>query len=412
MSGAASVGTLFALVSTFGTAGTGTAIAGLSGAAATNATLAWVGGLLGGGMATGAVLTGGLALAVGVGVYKLVGSEARKFENLSETEQRIVESTGFLIAAINDILQQPAIHLDSEEARLLLNNTLKPLYQTLGDESENITLRLDKKHSVLFRQHAIIDFKKRVIDGFDFFIKEAKNNSRLYPEYVIAGVIYALLTRSAVDDSAKSQIALDAIRRMKNDWHDASEAQLSEEISAYEPEQLKGIASNIKGIYHELLFVDNYNKQNADTYAILFEETNYPGADVQIRLVSDDLVLREFQLKSTNSESYVNEHVERYPDIDVLVSEEVAINSTNFETSGISNDEITSHIDKILEEIGRNTLSEKAFDSMGLASLAAAGKQTIDMISGKRDVSGAGSEVMKAAMVASSSTMIASYLFS
>ncbi|MEK8021125.1 MAG: hypothetical protein VSS75_030000 [Candidatus Parabeggiatoa sp.] len=65
--------TALGLVATFGTAGTGTAIASLSGAAATNATLALIGGGTlaagGGGVAAGTtILTGGTALIViGVG---------------------------------------------------------------------------------------------------------------------------------------------------------------------------------------------------------------------------------------------------------------------------------------------------------------------------------------------------------
>jgi len=110
--------------------------------------------------------------------------------------------------------------------------------QPLLDESDNITQNLDSKHSLLFRQHAITDFKKRVIDGFEYFIKDAKKSYRVNPEYIIAGVIYSLLTRTAVDDSNESQIALQAIRRMKNDWNDATEGQLSDAISDYEPEQL------------------------------------------------------------------------------------------------------------------------------------------------------------------------------
>ncbi|MFK5948395.1 MAG: hypothetical protein QM500_06460, partial [Methylococcales bacterium] len=353
-----------------------------------------------------------VAVAVGVGVYKLVGSDARSFDQLTEQEKRIIESTGFLIAAINDLLKNPDIHLDAEEARLLLTNTLLPLYETLQDESESITHNLDKTYSLLYRQHALIDFKNKVIDGFEYFIKEAKSSHHIYPEYIIAGVIYALLTRTAVDGSNESQLALDALRRMKNDWSDATEAQLSEALSEYEPEQLKGIASNVKGIYHEFLFVDLYNKDNTETYAVLFEKSNNPGADVQIRSVSDDAVINEFQLKATESNNYVNEHIDRYPDIDVLISEEVANNSANLDSSGISNDEITTHIDQILDQMSKNTLADKAFDSMALGGLAAAGKQTIDLIRGKTDLSGMGNEVAKSALIASNSTLVASYLFS
>lgn len=56
ITGVATSASIFGVVSTLGTAGTGTAIGTLSGAAATNATLAWVGGLVGGGMAAGALL--------------------------------------------------------------------------------------------------------------------------------------------------------------------------------------------------------------------------------------------------------------------------------------------------------------------------------------------------------------------
>ena len=53
------------LVATFGTAGTGTAISALSGAALTKATLAWLGG--------GALATGGLGVAGGAIVLGAVG---------------------------------------------------------------------------------------------------------------------------------------------------------------------------------------------------------------------------------------------------------------------------------------------------------------------------------------------------
>jgi hypothetical protein len=411
ISGAATAGALLAMVGTYGTAGTGAAIAGLSGAAATNATLAWVGGLLGGGMATGAVLTGGVALAAGIGVYKLLGSEARQFDDLSEQEQQIIQSTGFLIAAINDLLKNDSVKLDSAEAELLLEKTLRPLHEILNENSEEITNNLDSKNSLLFRQHALVDFENSVLKGFEFFIGNSKTSDRVYAEFVIAGVIYALLTNTAIDNTPESQIALDALRRMKNDWADISESQLSDELSAYEPEQLKGIANNLKGIYHELLFVDQYNNQNADTYAAVFGETNHPGADIQIFSRYTDEVIGEFQLKSSDSTSYITNHFERYPDIDVLATSEVADKFDSVASSGIDNSEITEKIDTVIEQISTNTITDRAFDSMAFASLASAGKESINIINGKQNVTGAGIEIVKTATIASGSTLIASYLF-
>jgi len=99
------------LVGLFGTASTGTAIAGLSGAAAWNATLAWFGGGAiaagGGGMALGAVVLGGVALgpALAVGGFMLAGkgeealTKAREYEANVNIEIAKIEAT-------KDFLQQ------------------------------------------------------------------------------------------------------------------------------------------------------------------------------------------------------------------------------------------------------------------------------------------------------------------
>ncbi len=53
-------------------------------------------------------------------------------------------------------------------------------------------------------------------------------------------------------------------------------------VSGLSDAQLDGLISNIKGIYHELLFVAAENADGDAYSAALFEETNYPGADVLI----------------------------------------------------------------------------------------------------------------------------------
>lgn len=105
---AASQGTL-GLIGLFGTASTGTAISGLSGAAAWNATLAWLGGgslaAGGGGTALGTVVLGGITVgpALMIGGFVL-GGEGEKaltkaIEYASEVNRKIAEldkSKGFL----------------------------------------------------------------------------------------------------------------------------------------------------------------------------------------------------------------------------------------------------------------------------------------------------------------------------
>jgi hypothetical protein len=123
-----------ALVGLFGTASTGTAIGSLSGAAAWNATLAWLGGgslaAGGGGMALGTVVLGGIALgpALMIGGFFLGGegekalTNARKYEAKVKIENaKIDASKDFLkqvqqrITEVSDLVTS----LDSKAIRLL-----------------------------------------------------------------------------------------------------------------------------------------------------------------------------------------------------------------------------------------------------------------------------------------------------
>lgn len=412
ITGVATTGALLALVGTFGTAGTGTAIASLSGAAATNATLAWIGSLLGGGMAAGAVLTGGLGIIAGLGAYKLLGSERRAFESLPDVEQRIVQSCWFLIAMIDDLLADESRRVDANVAEGLLNNTLLPLQALLTEHADAICGNLDVKHAVAFRQHVLVDFQRVVIGGFNQFIGSGSAaKSRSY-EYVIGGVFYALLTRTAVDDSVESQLVLDALRRSTASLGGASEAELSDYLDGYDADQLKGIANNIKGIYHEMLWVGQYNDTHEDTYAALFGATNHAGADIEIKFSGTDEVVDTIQLKATDSVAYVREHLERYPDIDVLVTNETAERMSGVHSSGIDNAEITGQVNHDLETIATNTVGDRVLNSAELSAAISTGYELIAMLNGKKDFPQSVTDTVQRVGTASAATAITAYLFS
>ena len=410
IAGAGAAATLIGLVSAFGTTAAGTALNTLYGAAATNATMAWIGGLLGGGMAAGALVTGGVALAVGVSLYKLWGSDARDLESLSAVEMQVVEATGFLIAAITEVLAGAERRLTSKDADTLLKNVLYPLEQNLKEHCDEICKNLDNKNRIAFKQHAVIDFRKTVIAGFEFFIKEERTSQIINPKFIISGVIYALLSRTVIDETRENLIAIEALRRVKNEWAEASLDDLSEDLSQYSAESMKGIANNAKGIYHELLFVDDYNGSHTDTRAEIFGATNYPGADVKIISIETTEVVEEFQLKSGQSKSLVNEHFEKYPDIDVLSTEEIS-QGAHWDSTGISNDQITAEMNLLLEGLGESDLAGRTGDSAAIGGLIAAGKEAIDVLSGKQDVIGAGVNVVKGATVMATSTAMAAYFF-
>lgn len=414
--GAAVSGTLLALVSTFGTAGTGTAISTLSGAAATHATLAWVGGLAGGGMAAGAVLTGGLTLIVGLAAYKMLGSESRPFDSLSEQEQRIVQACWLLIAAIEELQEGRPEYFNRAIAAELLSNSLFPLQDALHAHPEDICAGLDARHAVAFRQHVLTDFDRVVIKGFHHLLEADAVDwnggaARRHEEYVIGGVFYGLLTRTVIDKDEESQLVLVALRRSRLDLADASEAQLSDYLDQYGPEQLKGIASNVKGIYHEVLWVHRYNAEHASSSAEHYADTNHPGADVRIRDDGTGDVLHEYQLKATDSAAYVRHHFERYPGVDTLVSDELAQRMAHVQSSGISNAEITGKVKSDIDALADNTIMDRVEHSAEYATLAAGGHGLINMLRGSQAFPEAVTESVRKVGMATAATAITAYLF-
>jgi hypothetical protein len=415
IAGVAASGALLSLVSTFGTAGTGAAIAGLSGAASANATLAWVGGLLGGGMATGAVLTGGISLIVGLGAYKALGSEKRDFDALDKVEQQIVQYCWMLIAIIDDYLERGSRDFSVLQARTFLNSTLIPLQQMLVENETAICANLDRKNSVAYRHHVLRDFDPTVIDAFQSFIEEREERLREYTlhyEYVIGGVLYALMTRSAVDDSIESQLFLDALRRSDLDLTDASEADLSHYLSDYSEEQLKGISNNAKGIYHELMWVEAYNAENTETQAELYGSPNHPGADVSIFDITTGEEVTRYQLKATNNVTYINEHHERYTDIEVISTNEAADRLDNVTASGFDNETLSAVSDDNIDTLAGSTVGNRSFESAGIALTVATGQELVAMLQGRQEFQGAIGKSIEKTATAGAATAIAAYLFS
>lgn len=112
--GAAGVAGIFGLVSTFGAASTGTAIAGLSGAAATNATLYWVGSIVGGGMLAGSIITGGIGIAVGYYALKTWKGEPRSAGSITKEENILIDACYGLARALHEQRQSKQVVKESD----------------------------------------------------------------------------------------------------------------------------------------------------------------------------------------------------------------------------------------------------------------------------------------------------------
>lgn len=114
--------------------------------------------------------------------------------------------------------------------------------------------------------------------------------------------------------------------------------------------QLLGAVNTAKGKYFEYLVVERLNAGEQvgalvlpEGYkAVLADKQNQPGWDIQI--VGDDPMAVEYlQLKATDSIAYIKTALDRYPDIQILATNEVAGSGLVID-SGMSEDSLREQV--------------------------------------------------------------------
>ena len=225
---------------------------------------------------------------------------------------------------------------------------------------------------------------------------------------IVPAVFLKLLGQKAHAFTPDEMMVIDAIRRSDNDLAGAGIEEISAHLSQYSQEQLQGILNNVKGIYHEIRFVVAENADGDDTEAELYEVTNHPGADVRLINTATGEVT-DIQLKATDSTHYVAEHQERYPDIEVVATREVADNYSGathrpVESSGFSNAELTDDVSGTLNKLKEDSsYIETATAASGLISAALNTKAVLE---GKQSVTTATRKTLEDVGVAAASSLI------
>ncbi|KZY42509.1 MULTISPECIES: hypothetical protein [unclassified Oleiphilus] len=215
--------------------------------------------------------------------------------------------------------------------------------------------RDEDKHLVVVREKSLTDISA----------------SALAVSIVTAG----LVNGQQYFDKEKFILVIEAMQRANPALVDMTSPQIGEYLASLSPEQLQGVVSNTKGVYHEMLYVDSVNSAGGE--AVLHEDLNNPGSDVVIR---EDGALSEVQLKATDNVTYVNEHIEKYPDIDVVATTEVAAKIDGVESSGFSNEsleqDVTSGVEELIagndtaDVVVSNLTSSVAEESIGLGPIS------------------------------------------
>ena len=236
-----------------------------------------------------------------------------------------------------------------------------------------------------------------------------KNPSSLH--ITIATVFSNLLNKHLVVNGEDEALVIEALRRSNNSLSEANLTELGDYLSSMEPEQLKGLGSNIKGIFHELKYVECINSEDNGITAEVFGDTNHAGADVLLKDSATDAVIGEVQLKATDSASYVSEHLKRYPDIDVAATSEVAECMDGVQNTGISNEEISQAVKDQFDQVGDLSTQAQIGDSVATSGLLSAALRASEVISGKKELGVAGKDALVDVGIATSTTALVALLF-
>ena len=367
---------LFSIASLFGTASTGTAISTLSGASFASASLAW----LGGSVAAGTVIVGAATIVGGLGAAVATGWVSKKYllgekqekEQLAEVDKRVIDACLMLGSVFRQCANEKKI-VQRNVAKRLYKDALLPLTEDLDEVYQN------KKEWPFLARKRLGNSIKRFKEVTNW-LKEKLNQKSNVTIGVVSAVILQLLSNRIQDFNEHEQLVIEALRRSNKTLENANLEEIATYVQEKDRAQLIGLQNNVKGIYHEILYKKRENSDGDEYIVELFEETNHPGADA---ILTNTLTgeVKELQLKATDNLEYINEHLEDYPDIQVLATDEVAKSVGNIESSGISNAEIENDVEvvhKKLKEYGDTDI----FTTMTVAVMIALAKDVHMMLRG------------------------------
>ena len=179
-----------------------------------------------------------------------------------------------------------------------------------------------------------------VSEGFRFI----KND---IDKAMIVGVIGSFAFGGDQSFSPKEEIIIDALRRSMIELKFATIEDISEKLSRFDPERMPGLVSHIKGIVHEMEFVEFENEDGDSVFAALHSETNHPGYDVKM-IDKNTNEAWEIQLKATDDKGYVQDWIAQHPDGEIVVTSEIA-EKMGLQSSGLSNEGLKTSINDFID---------------------------------------------------------------
>ena len=186
----------------------------------------------------------------------------------------------------------------------------------------------------------------------------------------ILAVAAKVATQEDLTLDADEEAVLAALRRAHPSAGNTNE-ELGQWLSQMDDRQLQGVVSNTKGVLHEMRFVELENADGDTIYAAQFAATNHIGFDVVFSDAASSSDW-EVQLKATDSESYIRDWLEKHPDGEILVTDEIA-ERMGIASSGLSNADLTMETKDLVERLIAADQADTLWDYvLGLSAISIA----------------------------------------
>ena len=142
---------------------------------------------------------------------------------------------------------------------------------------------------------------------------------------------------------------LQALKRVNPNLENQTTEEISEYLLGFDDNQILGLSNNVKGILHEIQFIEIENNDGDSFTALMFADSNHQNTDI---LLTDNNTgeITEIQLKATDNSSYVQDWIDNHQEGEILITEELA-EKMDLETSGISNEELTTDVHNFVDKL-------------------------------------------------------------
>jgi len=162
--------------------------------------------------------------------------------------------------------------------------------------------------------------------------------------------------------SPDDELVLQSLRRAVPETQTFDLSQIQDYLQSLDDDQLVGLANNVKGVLHEIQFVEIENEDGDEITAALFTDTNHPDTDVLLTNQETGETIA-VQLKATDSESYVQHWIDTHDEGEILVTEEIA-EQMGLESTEISNEELTADVSEFTEKLMKLNDDDSIWDLM------------------------------------------------